>query len=302
MSGPGVLDFRIGEVRFQMLTLDPDFEPNKEELYLRHQHQCFELHYVYRGKCVFGIRDGECCVQKGEICLIPPGFYHSNREVSSDLGKLCIGFGMEEPVAGYSDEESRRLEKKLLSQGVFSCAAGTLEPMLEQIRSMSRREGWDLVAREQLKAMLILLLSELSRQIGLLPHKEEAGRGKAGDIRRNFLIEEFFCRDFNLRDGDRILADKLSVSSRHLDRILKSLYGKSYREKLMEIRLEVSIDLLNSTNISIAEISELVGYSAPANFSAFIKSTTGMTPTQIRQMKRTRCEILNEKSRTAGAC
>ena len=26
MSGPGVLDFRIGEVRFQMLTLDPDFE------------------------------------------------------------------------------------------------------------------------------------------------------------------------------------------------------------------------------------------------------------------------------------
>ena len=63
MSGPGVLDFRIGEVRFQMLTLDPDFEPNKEELYLRHQHQCFELHYVYRGKCVFGIRDGECCVQ-----------------------------------------------------------------------------------------------------------------------------------------------------------------------------------------------------------------------------------------------
>lgn len=57
----------------------------------------------------------------------------------------------------------------------------------------------------------------------------------------------------------------------------------SYREKLTEIRIEVSMDLLLTTEKSVAEISEMVGYSNPANFSTFIKNVTGKTPSAIRR-------------------
>ena len=37
------------------------------------------------------------------------------------------------------------------------------------------------------------------------------------------------------------------------------------------------------TEKSVAEISEMVGYSSPANFSTFIKNVTGKTPSAIRR-------------------
>ena len=46
---------------------------------------------------------------------------------------------------------------------------------------------------------------------------------------------------------------------------------------------EVSMDLLLTTEKSVAEISEMVGYSSPANFSTFIKNVTGKTPSAIRR-------------------
>lgn len=43
------------------------------------------------------------------------------------------------------------------------------------------------------------------------------------------------------------------------------------------------MDLLLTTEKSVAEISEMVGYSSPANFSTFIKNVTGKTPSAIRR-------------------
>ena len=79
------------------------------------------------------------------------------------------------------------------------------------------------------------------------------------------------------------IRDSLCISPRQLDRILRKSYGMSYREKLTEIRIEVSMDLLLTTEKSVAEISEMVGYSSPANFSTFIKNVTGKTPSAIRR-------------------
>ena len=100
---------------------------------------------------------------------------------------------------------------------------------------------------------------------------------------RDFLIDEFFNLHFGLNDGNERLAKLLCISPRQLDRILRKSYGMSYREKLTEIRIEVSMDLLLTTEKSVAEISEMVGYSSPANFSTFIKNVTGKTPSAIRR-------------------
>ena len=78
----------------------------------------------------------------------------------------------------------------------------------------------------------------------------------------------------------------LHVSPRQLHRIIKKSYGKSYREKLSEIRVEIATSFLSGSDKSIAEISELLGYSTPANFSTFIKNATGKTPSEIRKGKK----------------
>ena len=51
-----------------------------------------------------------------------------------------------------------------------------------------------------------------------------------------------------------------------------------------ETRIQIAVDLLRNTDMSINKISEILGYSCSANFSAFIKRNTGKTPTQIRKV------------------
>ena len=133
---------------------------------------------------------------------------------------------------------------------------------------------------DEIRVLTELLILRLIQHKSAAKDSVEDG-GNAHE-QRAYIIDEFFNHNFHLNDGDTALAQILGVSVRQLNRILKSLYGCNFREKLKEIRLEVATDLL-AAGRSIAEISEITGYSCPANFSTFIKNATGKTPSQLRQ-------------------
>ena len=52
-----MLDFRIEVIPCQLITISPDYRAQIEAPYYRHQHQYFELHYVYEGECELDIGD-----------------------------------------------------------------------------------------------------------------------------------------------------------------------------------------------------------------------------------------------------
>ena len=81
------------------------------------------------------------------------------------------------------------------------------------------------------------------------------------------------------------MADALHISTRQLHRTITKHYGINYRQKLSEIRLKIATDMLCNTDMPIHRISEVLGYSNSANFSAFIKRCTNKTPSQLRNQK-----------------
>jgi len=89
-----------------------------------------------------------------------------------------------------------------------------------------------------------------------------------------------------LNNGEALLAKRLNVSTRQLNRILKQSYGMNYREKLKEARLKLALEQLCHTDNSISQIAQQLGYSSAANFNTFIKNVTGKTPTQLRKESR----------------
>jgi len=144
-------------------------------------------------------------------------------------------------------------------------------------------------ATDEIRIVTELLILQLVQRISN-PDKSSRKMSSA-EIQRVYLIDEFFNKNFHHKDGDVMLDKKLGVSIRQLNRVLKNLYGCNFREKLKEIRLEIALDLL-TTSKSISEISDIIGYSCPANFSTFIKNTTGRTPSELRLKRFAR----NEKS------
>ena len=102
------------------------------------------------------------------------------------------------------------------------------------------------------------------------------------NTQRTMIIDDFFHHHHFLSDGGTQLAQKLHISKRHLNRVIMQLYGKSFREKQLETRVEIAEDLLLTTDKNFKEIAEILGYNSPSHFGNMIKKRTGMTPTELR--------------------
>ena len=88
------------------------------------------------------------------------------------------------------------------------------------------------------------------------------------------------------KQGDITLtecAEYLKCHPSHLSRVLKKEKGISFQDMINSEKIEKAKRFLKETNISVAEISDLVGYSNTQNFIRFFKSQTGITPAKYRK-------------------
>jgi AraC-like DNA-binding protein len=79
-----------------------------------------------------------------------------------------------------------------------------------------------------------------------------------------------------------VIASNLSIGTRTLRRRLKSL-GTSYQRILDDVRKELAMEYLQTTALSIQEISDLLGYSEVTNFRRAFVKWTDVSPYQYRR-------------------
>ncbi|AUM11674.1 AraC family transcriptional regulator [Ketobacter alkanivorans] len=77
------------------------------------------------------------------------------------------------------------------------------------------------------------------------------------------------------------LSDQLNVSSRTLRRQLSS-YGYGYKSMLDQVRRQDAIRLLCINDLTIQQVSDLLGYSDPASFSRAFRQWSGQSPQRFR--------------------
>lgn len=78
------------------------------------------------------------------------------------------------------------------------------------------------------------------------------------------------------------LAARFSMSTRTLNRRFKAALGISPLDFLQEIRVNIAKDLLKTTNLSINEIADKVGYQDIGFFTALFKKHLATTPLSYR--------------------
>ncbi|MCC8151932.1 MAG: helix-turn-helix transcriptional regulator, partial [Lachnospiraceae bacterium] len=63
--------------------------------------------------------------------------------------------------------------------------------------------------------------------------------------------------------------------------------GMSFSQNIQKLKLRQAVRLIQNSNLSIATISDELGYSAPENFRKVFKKYYGMTPTEYRSAQNT---------------
>lgn len=84
------------------------------------------------------------------------------------------------------------------------------------------------------------------------------------------------------------LAALACISESTLRRLCQSVLGRSPLEQVAFLRMRHATSLLMTTDLSVGEIAEQVGYSNPLAFSTAFKRVMGVPPTHARSRKLTR--------------
>ncbi len=82
------------------------------------------------------------------------------------------------------------------------------------------------------------------------------------------------------------LAEKFSMSTRTLNRRFKAALGISPLDFLQEVRINIAKDLLKTSNLSINEIVDKIGYQDTGFFNALFKKNMAITPIAYRETVR----------------
>jgi AraC-like DNA-binding protein len=100
------------------------------------------------------------------------------------------------------------------------------------------------------------------------------------------LLGEYFEDKKSLDDGIptvEFLANKLNLSPHYLSDMLRALTGLSAQQHIHEKLIEKAKEYLTLTNLSVAEIAHLLGFTYPQSFNKLFKKRTNISPLDFRR-------------------
>jgi AraC-like DNA-binding protein len=80
-----------------------------------------------------------------------------------------------------------------------------------------------------------------------------------------------------------MLESELKIGRRTIERVVRNIEGSSFSGYRKARLIEKAIHFLIASSLSIKEIAAMLGYLSSASLSRFIRTETGMTPTEIRK-------------------
>lgn len=95
-------------------------------------------------------------------------------------------------------------------------------------------------------------------------------------------VHEYIHSNSNSKITTESISSHFGYNPDHLSRIMKKNYGRTLKEDVSFERINAAKTLLRTTNYTITEIAEILGYTDVNLFQKFFRYHTGYTPTEFR--------------------
>ncbi|MBQ6253941.1 MAG: helix-turn-helix domain-containing protein [Bacteroidales bacterium] len=141
------------------------------------------------------------------------------------------------------------------------------------------REKHEKANKESMAQFLEGILNSSDDPEGEAKQKVEASERSAFLTRVDSIIMDNLS---NPELGVQLLCKEIPMSRTSLYNRLKKETGLGVNDYINRLRIERSVDLLLTTDLTISEISYEVGFSYPRYFSTSFKNMKGMTPTRFK--------------------
>ena len=223
-----------------------------------HHHNYFEIVYYISGKGEIIIDDKKYPFFDNSVSITRPGYYH--REYSFSKVKLIyLGFFI----------ENVELAKEL-SNGVYKCPHNL--HILQEIKEiLFIKNNGDFLLDEIIDSHLYLLVKMLNALI----------YNKNAQSRKLVEIKDYIDANVKKKINAEIVVKNFNYDYDYLRKLFKQFYHISLSEYIINAKLEVAMETLKKTNLSINQISESLSFSSTSHFIKLFKKNFKITPKQF---------------------
>ncbi len=285
MENKNVLKIEMGNITIKAAMKGFWHGDGKEDLRL-HNHAVFEFHTMMRGDAILETDQNPINLNEKDSVLIPPKAFHSFKKKEKGSAIISFTFFVERSKRGNGTNYAQIIEEKLKSAEqpiVFSRNSQIEEYLTKIVAGMYSKSS---VAEDRTKALFVLLFTEI---FSLLYDKEsgiyEYGSDLAESDTRIFMISEYFNEHYMENISLKNLSERLYLSEKQTDKMIKKAFGEGFKQHLCRIRLLIAQKLLTNTDMEIREIAESVGYQSYNGFYLAFKDKIKTTPQEYRKHK-----------------
>ena len=258
------------------------YENKKDDFYYRetkfsktplqfpaHLHSHIELGLLLEGKTQISIDSREHILEAGDMFICFPNQVHGFKTLEKEYYMLFI-FNPE-----MVSEFSNQFFTKLPKSGIIKNAAddGELVDILRHIADAYLSS--DTHKNLAVKGYLLILFSKLFEKIELYDIQ-------SGDIKLIGAILNYCSKNYNQPLSLSVLERELHISKFYISHTLSNKLHISFNDYINSLRVINACKLLQTTERSITEISEAVGFNTLRTFNRAFLRHTGTTPSKYR--------------------
>lgn len=282
------MDWRVIELRGDRFFY-PEFDifMNREiESFAlsQHTHDFIEISYVEEGSGYHYIEDQMIPIKRGDLFVIPLGTSHVFRPSSRDkqlviyncifrvslLAQLSSVIDGSSILYKYLYDLPSTPMKWLQYQDKFDKFLNMMQNMYREFINRGPRYEY-------------LILGQLIQVLAMLQRYECDGSLVSTPTTNMDDALQYINDHFALNITVQQVAERSFMSASHFQRLFKKTSGVTFMQYLQNIRIQRCCELLKSTEMSIQEAANQVGYQDMKFFHALFRKKTGVTPRQYRK-------------------
>jgi AraC-type DNA-binding domain-containing proteins len=280
--------FSVPTIQFAPISLDDAFPisafqytQKSQDLKRLHFHHSFEIGLCLEGRGVFFIENRPLSFRVNDISFIYPNQPHiaqSPNEIPSRW--IFIDVDIDLLLAGNSALLNRIWEARASLPSIIHhqdarSLLGVLMLMIHELEHPG--DQCQDIVKHLFSAALFLILDMNSEHTAYVP----TAKPNAFTIISPALA--FMAQNYDQEITISDLAQKCNLSETHFRVVFKSAIGKTPQRYLSAVRLKMAKALLRSTDMSILQTANSVGYGNVSAFNRMFKEDTGRSPMQYRK-------------------
>jgi len=256
-----------------------------------HSHNFFEVNYIYKGHCTQITKDERRELNEGDFCIISP--FTSHLITVSDEESFVISILLRkstfDAIFGYlmaQDDLLATFFKNTLYETDQSNYILFHTENSEDIRALIQHiviessgdlSYGSLCCNSYMQVLFCTLLREYSKTILYYGYSGE----KNPDIDFTMVLQyiNMHYRDVTLK----VLAEFFHYSESYMSRMIRVKMKTGFSALLQNIRLRHASEFLINSNMTITEITSLVGLESTDYFTRSFKKHFGCTPSEYRK-------------------